>query len=233
MARMARFRNVRVLIRRLATLSMSPTVIAYANRICQPRGVNPEDVCATAFLKALRDIGRYDKSKGCPRQWFFRIVRNQALNEIKDASKWRNSSIDSPRDGDGPPKNLADDQQFPPEAIAQKSEDENLAHEALSALPLYLQQAVRARLEGMTLKDIAELLSVSSISKVDRRVRKGLKQLKITMQKHSGGATPGSLSATHLGAASDLASKSRDRNENREKSGFENARSRSRSPKER
>jgi RNA polymerase sigma-70 factor (ECF subfamily) len=63
--------------------SESPVLLAVATRIVRRREV-AEEVLQDAFVRIWRSASRYDPSLGSGRAWVFAIVRNRALNQIRD-----------------------------------------------------------------------------------------------------------------------------------------------------
>ena len=61
-------------------------LIAVARRIVR-RSDLAEDVVQDAFVQIWRHAGRYDRRLGSARGWIYTIVRNRALNVIRDSAR--------------------------------------------------------------------------------------------------------------------------------------------------
>ena len=61
-------------------------LIAVARRIVRRREL-AEDVVQDAFVQIWRHAGRFDRRLGSGRGWMYTIVRNRALNVIRDSSR--------------------------------------------------------------------------------------------------------------------------------------------------
>lgn len=61
----------------------APALIAVANRILRRREL-AEEVVQEAFVQIWRKADSYDPRRGSGRAWVFTIVRNRALNHLRD-----------------------------------------------------------------------------------------------------------------------------------------------------
>lgn len=61
----------------------APTLVALAARIVRRREV-AEEVVQEAFVQIWRKAGTFDPTLGSGRGWIFAIVRNRALNHLRD-----------------------------------------------------------------------------------------------------------------------------------------------------
>lgn len=64
----------------------APRMIGIAQRILHRRDL-AEEVVQEAFVRVWRHAGRYDGAQGSPRSWIYAIVRNLALNLLRDGSR--------------------------------------------------------------------------------------------------------------------------------------------------
>ncbi|MFC7053724.1 sigma-70 family RNA polymerase sigma factor [Hansschlegelia quercus] len=63
--------------------SETPVLLAVATRIVRRREV-AEEVLQDAFVRIWRSASTYDPALGSGRAWVFAIVRNRALNQLRD-----------------------------------------------------------------------------------------------------------------------------------------------------
>ena len=70
-------------------------VYAYAATLLRDRGA-AEDVTAQAFERAFRRRTRYDARRGTPRAWLFGIVRNAALDELRQRKRAASAPVPAP-----------------------------------------------------------------------------------------------------------------------------------------
>ena len=66
--------------------SESPAMLGVATRIVKRREL-AEEVVQEAFVKIWRNAHRYDPDLGPARAWLYAIVRNQALNVLRDGKR--------------------------------------------------------------------------------------------------------------------------------------------------
>ncbi|QCK87928.1 sigma-70 family RNA polymerase sigma factor [Phreatobacter aquaticus] len=66
--------------------SECPPMIGVAMRIVKRREL-AEEVVQEAFVKIWRNAHRYDAALGPPKAWLYQIVRNQALNVLRDGRR--------------------------------------------------------------------------------------------------------------------------------------------------
>jgi RNA polymerase sigma-70 factor (ECF subfamily) len=66
--------------------SECPPMIGVALRIVKRREL-AEEVVQEAFVKIWRNAHRYDPALGPPKAWLYQIVRNQALNVLRDGRR--------------------------------------------------------------------------------------------------------------------------------------------------
>ncbi|MFN3868945.1 MAG: sigma-70 family RNA polymerase sigma factor [Hyphomicrobiaceae bacterium] len=76
-------------------------LVAVAQRIVRRREI-AEDVVQDAFVQIWQNAPKYDPSIGSARGWIYTIVRNKALNVVRDSSREdlvANDEIDAAREG--------------------------------------------------------------------------------------------------------------------------------------
>lgn len=64
----------------------APRMIGVALRIIRRRDL-AEDIVHDAFMRIWRAAGRYDSSLGSPRAWIYAIVRNLAIDSIRNSQR--------------------------------------------------------------------------------------------------------------------------------------------------
>ncbi len=136
--------------------------IAYSLLGCRADG---EDVAQEAFIKIYRKIGGF-KEKSSFSTWLYRIVVNTAYDFLR-----RKKHAPIP----------LDDIKYTPSVPAQETEflnSKELINEALEKLPFKYRAALILReIEGLSYKDIAETLKIST-GTVESRIFRGRAMLK-------------------------------------------------------
>jgi RNA polymerase sigma factor (sigma-70 family) len=122
------------------------SLVSFAARIAPPGSA--DDVVQDSMVKAHRALARGD-SPDNPRAWLYRIVRNTALNELRDHRD--HEHLDENYDG----------VEQPPQAAERRQQTARL-FQSIQALPQAQREALVAReLEGKGHDEIAESLEVS------------------------------------------------------------------------
>ena len=114
-------------------------------------GALAEDIVQEAFMRVWRGADRYDPTRGAPRPWFLRIVRNLAIDQIR-ARRARG------RAEGGLERHMADEGVTPalPEDLAVGSERARRVRAALQTLPKDMRRALEiAYFEGLSHSQIA------------------------------------------------------------------------------
>lgn len=143
--------------------SLGPALVLYARQLCD----HAEDVTQETLL--LLQAERPPPAN--VRAWLYRVVRNRALNCLRQESRRRKmeSQIASQRPA-----------WFELSITSQLDIDDAVS--ALQRLPKELREAIVARLwGGLTLEEIATLTE-TSITTVHRRYVRGLEQLRQQLQ---------------------------------------------------
>lgn len=161
-------------------------LVGFASSISSPG--HADDVVQDSIVKAYMALGRGDRPD-CPRAWMFRIVRNTALNDLRD---WRpHDQIDENYDGvEQPP------------AAAERRRELGALVVALRKLPEAQRQAIVQReLEGRGHEEIATDLSISPGA-----VRQLIFRARTTLRAGIGALVPmGILRAVALSGAAEPA----------------------------
>lgn len=151
--------------------------IAYslAYRIVGERTV-AEDVTQEAFVSIWRSGGRYDRTRGSVRSWTLGIIRNRAIDAL------RNKSVSAPKlafDDDAILEQRASGDFTDVEALSRETADE--VREALDQLPGEQSKVIQlAYFGGFSQSEIAAMLSVP-LGTVKGRMRLGLEKIRTEM----------------------------------------------------
>lgn len=139
-----------------------------------------EDLVQETYVKALKAFHRYNPGTNC-RAWLFTIMRNAFLNRIRND---RREVLDDEAELTGPARALTDS------TVIESPEEELLqtvlhgdVDRALKALPLvYREAVVLADLEGLTYKEIAEVLGCP-VGTVMSRLSRGRELLRHALRR--------------------------------------------------
>ncbi len=139
------------------------SLVAFAGAIVG--SARAEDVVQDSLVKAHRAMG--SQEVGDPRAWLYRIVRNTALNEIRDGNRHEYSELAG-----------TEADSMTPERAVEGREELKALFTALAELPEAQRQAIVEReLGGYTHEQIARELEISTgaTKQLIFRARKGLR----------------------------------------------------------
>ena len=124
-----------------------------------------EDVAQEAFLKAFRNL---DKFRGMAKfsTWLISITLNEARGRLKHDGVIRMESIDevSPEEGRVVPAMLRDWREIPSEALERKEVREMLTSAIGKLAPIYREIVLLRDVEGLTIDEAANALTISTSS---------------------------------------------------------------------
>jgi RNA polymerase sigma-70 factor (ECF subfamily) len=129
-----------------------------------------EEVTQEVMLRVWRSAERYDPSRASPATWIFTIARNARI----DAQRRAAHATPDPAD-----PMFVPDTEEPPDVAASRRANAERIRSALDELPPnQLDVLDRAYLQGQTLAEVAEALSVP-LGTVKSRVRLAMDRLRI------------------------------------------------------
>jgi RNA polymerase sigma-70 factor (ECF subfamily) len=148
------------------------------------------DAAQEAFLKAFRAAADY-RPRGKVYTWLYRIAVNHSLNRLRRRRIVRFLSLTGPAEGAGGGEAPA----FDPAADAPGPDDElesrqrwQRARRAIAALPANQRAVlVLARFEGLTYKEIAEVLGIS-LGAVESRLVRAMRNLSAALEEDGANA---------------------------------------------
>lgn len=135
-----------------------------------------EDVVQTAFLRAFRFFESFEGNSA--RAWLLTIVRNTYFTRLRDDRHERGhvSFDDELYDESGQPFGslcLFDSAETGPEAMAERSDAKQIINQALKMVaPVYREVLVLKELDGLSYREIAEVVGVP-IGTVMSRLARG------------------------------------------------------------
>ncbi|HEY5587396.1 MAG TPA: sigma-70 family RNA polymerase sigma factor [Candidatus Paceibacterota bacterium] len=117
---------------------------------------NSKDIVQDVFLKAWRNIKKFDDTKASFKTWLFIITRNTITDYLRKKKMISFSSLD--KDEESFESNILDEVILPDEALI-KLEDKELLNNTLDKIPQnYREVLVLYYQEDMTFNEIGQLL---------------------------------------------------------------------------
>ena len=136
-----------------------------------------QDVTQDAFLSVWQNIGQF-KSRSRFSTWFYRIVKNKALNLIDQRQRRKTDPMEI---DDTQPWVPLDTET--PERLALRAERKQLVHDALARLKEHHRTILVLReLQGLSYHEIAETLGCT-LGRVKSRLHEARKALKAELEK--------------------------------------------------
>jgi RNA polymerase sigma-70 factor (ECF subfamily) len=153
---------------------LSQPAFGLALRIVGNREV-AEDAVQEAFLRVWHRAARFDASRGGPRAWFLRLVRNVVIDHLRARGSRDRAEVRSaarPDDHGGPER---------PDEAAARSERASAVHAALAELPQEQRRAIEiAYFEGLSHSEIAAR-EQTPLGTVKTRIRDGVLKLRAAL----------------------------------------------------
>jgi len=131
-----------------------------------------EDVAQEVFLRAYRQLTKFDSARSCFSTWLFTIARNLSINALKKKQAIAIQEIPEPASRDNPDQQMREQEYF------------LILEQALQGLPSRLRRAfVLAEMETLSYEEIAQIEGVrigtvkSRIHRAKRKLQAALKPL--------------------------------------------------------
>jgi RNA polymerase sigma-70 factor (ECF subfamily) len=135
-----------------------------------------EDVVQEAFLRVWHRAAQYDASRGAPRPWFLRLVRNLAIDRRRAATTRERVETRGSLDAALLPVLER------PDDLAMRRERAHQLRSALATLPVEQQRALEiAYFEGLSHSEIAAREGMP-LGTVKTRIRDGVLKLRTVIQ---------------------------------------------------
>ena len=140
-------------------------------RLCHRRAGNREDAedwAQECFVRLYQQLNHYDSRKPFS-PWMLRVVSNACINKAMARAQQKSRLVEESGEEDWPISDAAD-----PLKQMLFAEEKRRLNDAVALLPPLLQQAVVLRaLEGLSFKELAEILN-APLQTAASRVRRGL-----------------------------------------------------------
>jgi len=153
---------------------LSPLAYGMALRIAG-RPDLAEDAVQEAFLRVWRRAEHFDATRGGPRAWFLRLVRNVVIDHLRARGSRDRTEVRSAEQGD---VNPAPER---PDEAAMRSERASRVRAALAELPQEQRRAIEiAYFEGLSHSEIAAR-EQTPLGTVKTRIRDGVLKLRTAL----------------------------------------------------
>lgn len=150
---------------------LSPLAYGLAVRIVQDAAA-AQDIVQEAFLRVWQRADRYDPTRGAPRPWFLRLVRNLAIDARRSSGAHQRAADGATATDPDPPASV------PPDELAERSEAARRVRTALAELPPEQRRAIEvAYFEGLSHAEIAAR-DGAPLGTVKSRIRDGVLRLR-------------------------------------------------------
>lgn len=143
-----------------------------------PPGPEREDLLQDISVALLGAMRRF-RGECTERTYVLRVAHNCGWQRVRQRAR------SAPLHGDNPAAETAGNGPTPEELSASRQESERLL-EAVRTLPLGVRQVVVSALEGLEIREIAELLGISS-NAASVRLHRGKTQIRKYLQRTSHG----------------------------------------------
>lgn len=156
-----------------------PAVFNFIKKIAPP-GIDADDIVQEAFIKAWRNLKKFDTSKSF-KNWIFTIARNTLIDAMKKNMRQVGAYLDD--EGAMEDADAIDGMPLPDE-LAERSELKDDLEKALDELtPPQKSVVILHAVEGMTFNEIAEIVE-QPMDTVKTRYRRALAKLSSIIRKN-------------------------------------------------
>src|SRR5919106_2165603 len=175
----------------IATYQRTVYAIAYS---VVNNAADAEEVAQEAFLNALKSLSNF-RAESKFSTWLIQIIMNEARSRVRrNRAHLYHSLNDSSKseDSDCVPRDLADWQEIPSEALARKELREKIEQALRTLRPIYREVLVLRDIEHFSIAETAEALGISKDLVKTRLLRARLKMREALAPGYDGSWTSAS-----------------------------------------
>lgn len=140
-----------------------------------PPGFDVEDIVQEAFVKAWRNLKKFDQSKSF-KTWIFTIAKNILFDQMKKKQPMAFSQLEQDEEGNAPELDIADSRPLADELLSAIDSDKRLEELLQKLNPLQRAVVISHAIEGLTFSEIGEVLG-EPMDTVKTRYRRALSKL--------------------------------------------------------
>lgn len=137
-----------------------------------------EDITQEAFVKAWRNIKKFDQEKNF-KTWIFTIARNTAIDYLRKRKEIPFSKLQDPDDEENFDEKITDIEPLPDEIFGRKELSRDLERALAEIRPDFREILILHYSENMTFQEISEVVGkpLNTVKSQHRRALSGLRKI--------------------------------------------------------